>query len=197
MPAGWVLLQGGCLLDCGHSISMPADLLSLNIACLLAVCFSICYTCWYGVSLSAVPAGMVSHYQPCLLACCFIISHAFWFSTSLSALPVGVVPRYRPCLLGWCLTVGHVFWCGASLLAMPVGVVPHYRPCLLARFTLQPTFWLVGCRGKRVGYKSGATLTEVPWHPTYLLIHSQIRLLLQYNSIRHAWWVHLFKYMCL
>ena len=31
---------------------MPADLLSLNIACLLALCFSICYTCRYGVSLS-------------------------------------------------------------------------------------------------------------------------------------------------
>ena len=46
---------------------MPADLLSLNIACLLAVCFSICYTCWYGVSLSALPAGMESHYQPCLI----------------------------------------------------------------------------------------------------------------------------------
>ena len=105
-----LLLQGGCLLDCGHSISMPADILSLNIACLLAVCFSICYTCWYGVSLSAVPAGMVSHYQPCLMACCFIIGHAFWLDTSsLSAFPVGVVPHYNPCLLGLCLTVGHVF----------------------------------------------------------------------------------------
>ena len=130
MPAGLVLLSptpllfkhaywssaaAKCLLDCGHSISMPADLLSLNIACLQAVCFSICYTCWYGVSLSAVPAGMVSHYQPCLLAWCFIIGHAFWFGTSLLAMLVGVVPHYRPCLLGWCLTVGHVFWCDASL----------------------------------------------------------------------------------
>ena len=60
MPTGWVLLQDGCLLDCGHSISMPADLLSLKITCLLALCFSICYTCWYGVSLSAVSAGMVT-----------------------------------------------------------------------------------------------------------------------------------------
>ena len=55
------------LLDCGHSISMLADLLSLNIACLLALCFFICYTYWYSVSLSAVSAGIVSHYQPCLL----------------------------------------------------------------------------------------------------------------------------------
>ena len=115
MPTGWVLLQDGCLLDCGHSISMPADLLSLNIACLLALCFSICYTCWYGVSLSAVPAGMVSHYQPCLMVWWIIRSHAFWFGSSLSAMPVGVVPHYRSCLLEWCLTVGNVFWCGASL----------------------------------------------------------------------------------
>ena len=139
---------------------MPADLLSLNIACLLAVCFSICYTCWYGVSLSALPAGMVSLYQLCLLAWCFIIGHDFWFGTSLSAMPVDVVPHYRPYLLRWCLIVGHVFWCDALLLAMPVGVlVPHYRPCLLVHFALQSTFCLVECRRKRDGYKSEATLT--------------------------------------
>ena len=101
MPIGGELLQDGCLLDCGHSLSMPADHLSLNIACLLAVCFSICYTCWYGVCLSAVPAGMVSHYQPCLLAWYFIIRHAFWFRTAC--------------------------WCCASLYVMPSGVVPHCR----------------------------------------------------------------------
>ena len=77
--------------------------------------FSICYTCWYGVSLSAVSSGMVAHYQPCLLVWCFIRGHAFWFGTSLLAMPVGVVPHYRSCLLVWCLTVGHAFWCGASL----------------------------------------------------------------------------------
>ena len=115
MPTVRVLLQGGCLLDCGHSSSMPSDLLSLNIACLLALCFSICYTCWYGVSLSAVSASIVSHYQPCLLVWCFIIGHVFWFGTALPAMPVGEVPQYRSCLLVWCLTVGHVFWCGASL----------------------------------------------------------------------------------
>ena len=90
-------------------------LLSFNIACELALCFSICYTCWYGVSLSAVSAGMVSHYQPCLLVWLIIKDHAFWFGTSLSAMPVGVVPHFRSCLLVWCLTVGHVFRCGASL----------------------------------------------------------------------------------
>ena len=113
--------------------------------------FSICYTCWYGVSLSAVPAGLVLH-----------IDHSFWFGTSLSAMPVDVVPHYWSCLLVWCLTVGYVFWCGASLYAMPVGVVPHYRPCLLVRFAIQPTFWLVECRWKRDGYKSGASLTDAP-----------------------------------
>ena len=117
-----MLLQDGCLLDCGHSTSMPVDLLSLNSACLLALCFSICYTYWYGVSLSAVSAGMVSHHQPCLLVWCFVISHAFWVVTSLSAMPVGVVPH----------CIGHTFWCVASLYVMSSGVVPHYRPCLLA-----------------------------------------------------------------
>ena len=73
---------------------MPADPLSFNIACLPAVRFSICYTCLYGVSLSAVPAGMVMlHYRSGLLV-----------GTSLSAMPVGV-----------CLTIGHTFWGGASL----------------------------------------------------------------------------------
>ena len=93
-----------------HSISMPVDLLPLNIACLLAVCFSICYTCWYGVSLSAVPAGMVSNYQPCLLVWCFIIGHAFWCSASLMVMSSGVVPHYRPCLLALYLTIGHACW---------------------------------------------------------------------------------------
>ena len=187
MPTGWVLLEDGCLLDCVRSISMPADLLSLNTA-----------LCWRCASLSAIPAGMVSHYQPCLLVLCFIIGHAFSFGVSLSAMPVGVVPHYRSCLLVWRLTVGHVFWCGDSLYAMPVGVVPYFTPCLLVRFAHQLTFWLVECRRKKDHYKSGATLTEVPLHQICLLIqcHSQICLLVQCNSIRHACWVHLFRNTC-
>ena len=119
-----------------------------------------------GVSHSAVLDGMVSHYQPCLLAWCFILGHAFWFGTSLSAMHVGVVPHYRPCLLCWCLTIGHACWC---------------RPCLLVGFALQPTFYLSECRGKRNGYKSDATLTEVPLIQTCLQIRfqSQICLLVQ------------------
>ena len=53
---------------------------------------------------------------------------------------------------------------------MPVGVIPHFWPCLLVRFALQLTFSLIECRGKRDGFKSGATLTEVPLHQTCLLI---------------------------
>ena len=41
---------------------MPADLLQLNPAYLLVLCFSLCHTCGYGVALSAVPAGVVPHY---------------------------------------------------------------------------------------------------------------------------------------
>ena len=85
MPTGCVLLQDGYLLDCGHSISMPAGILSLNITCLLALCFSIsnCYTCWYDVSLSAVSAGVVNHYRSRLLVWYITISHACWCGASL------------------------------------------------------------------------------------------------------------------
>ena len=135
-------LQDGCLLDCGHSISMSADLLSLSIACLLALCFYIFYTCWYGVLLSFVSAGIVSHYQLCLLVWWIIIGHAFWFCTPLSAMPVGVVPHYRSYLL--VCTIGHTFWCGASLYVMSSGVVPDCRPCLLAWYlTIGHACWSV------------------------------------------------------
>ena len=128
-----VSLQDRCLLDCGHSISMPADLLSLSIACLLALRFYICYTCWYGVLLSVMFAGIVSHYQLCLLVRWFIIGHAFW-----------LVHHYQPCLLVWSITIGHTFWCGASLYVTSSGVVPDYRPCLLAWYlTTGHACWFV------------------------------------------------------
>ena len=57
---GWVLLLDWCMLDRCHS-TMHADLLPLNPACLLVLCFSICHTCWHGVSLTDVPDGVVSH----------------------------------------------------------------------------------------------------------------------------------------
>ena len=62
IPTGWVLLQDGRLLDRCYSISMPADLLPLNPACILVCCFYIWHTCacWFGVSLSAMPADVVS-----------------------------------------------------------------------------------------------------------------------------------------
>ena len=66
-----------------NHISMPADVLPLNPAYLLSLCFSICHTCWYGDSLSAVPAGMVPHYQPYLLVWCLTIGNAFWCGASL------------------------------------------------------------------------------------------------------------------
>ena len=84
---------------------MLAGSLPLNPACELVLCFPICHTCWYGVSLSAVPAGVMPHYRPYLLMCCLNIS---------------------PAVLVWCPSIGHAFWCGASLQAMASGVVPHY-----------------------------------------------------------------------
>ena len=64
-----LLVEYCCKMDACWTVATqsPADLLSLNFACLLELCFSTCYTCWYGVSLSDVSAGIVSHYQPCLL----------------------------------------------------------------------------------------------------------------------------------
>ena len=111
---------------------MPADLLSLNSACLLAVCF-----------FFAIPAGMVSHYQPCLLVYGLSlsavpagvvlhlkampfglvpISNACWCCASLKAMPSGVVPHCSTCLLVWCLTICHACWHGTSLSAMPAGL---------------------------------------------------------------------------
>ena len=123
MPTGCVLPQDGYLLDCGHSISMPAGLLSLKITCLVAMCFSIsiCYTCWYDVSLSAVSAGVVNHYRSCLLVWYITISHACWCGASLWVMPSGVVPHCRSCLLVWCLNIGHACWRGTSLQALPAG----------------------------------------------------------------------------
>ena len=134
---------------------------------------------------------MVPQYRPCLLVWCLTTGNAFWCGASLSAMPAGVlphfrfipsgvVPHYQPCLLVCCLTIGHAFWCGASSSTMPVGVVPHYRPCLLAWYlTICHAFWsiatainifLVECRRKKGGYKSGATCTEVPLYQTCLII---------------------------
>ena len=166
---------------------MPADLLPLNIAFLLALCFSICYTCWYGVSLSAVSAGMVSHFQPCLLVWCLILGHVFSFGSSLSAMPVGVVPHYRSCLLVWCLTIDHAYWRVTSLYAMSAGLFCTSTNILIS-LVQREEGWL----------QSDATLKDVPLQ-TCLLIrcHSQICLLVQYNSIRHTCWVHLIRYTCL
>ena len=110
---------------------------------------------------------------------------------------------------GLVLTLGHTFWFCASLSAMHVGEVPHYRPCLFPwYFTIDHACWsiatatdilLVECRWKKNGYTSSIALTEVPLHQTCLLIwcNSRICLLLQCKSIRHACWVHLFRYACL
>ena len=182
MPTGWVQLQDGCLLDCGHSKRMPTDFLSLNIACLLALCFSICYTCWYGISLSAVPACVVLHYRSCLLVVYLAISHACWEGASLLAMPSGVVPHCKPCLLVWCLTIGHACWRGTTLYTMPAG--PFCTSTDILTSSVQ---------------RDEGWLQEVPLHQTCLLIqcHSQTCLLVQCNSIRHACWVHLFRYTCL
>ena len=143
MPAGQVFLlpQTPLLFKYAYWLSaaarwMLAGSLPLNLACKLVLCFSICHTCWYGVSLSAVPAGVMPHYRPYLLMWCLNISpaelvwclsvgHAFWCGVSLQAIPSGVVPHYQPCLLVCCLTIGH------ALSTMPIGVLPHYRSCLL------------------------------------------------------------------
>ena len=105
----------------------------------------------------------------------------------------------------WCLTKGHALSCGASLSALPGGVVPHYRPCLLALYlTISHACWsiatatdilLVECRWKKDGVwcnlYSGAIISDksanmVPFSD----------MLVQCNSIRHACWVHLFRYAC-
>ena len=153
-------------------------------------------------------SGVVPYYQPCLLMWCFIIGHVSCCGTSLSAMPVGVVPHYRPCLLMWYLTVCHAFWCGASLWAMTSGVVPHhrlggrrgphYRPCLQVYwhfnqyFTIQVRVedgWLQFCC---YSYR-GAITSDMASDPVSLSDMAACTV----NSIRHACWVHLFRYTCL
>ena len=50
---------------------------------LAGVVTSICHTCRYGVSLSAVPAGLLPPYRQCLLVWFLTISHACWYVASL------------------------------------------------------------------------------------------------------------------
>ena len=67
-----------------HAGPLPLNqLLPLNSAYPLVLCFSICHTCWCIDSLSVVPAGVVLHYRPCRLAWCLIISHTCWRVASL------------------------------------------------------------------------------------------------------------------
>ena len=74
LDACWtVATQSACLLTFCHSI----------LHFLLALRFSICYTCWYGVSLSAVLAVVVNHYRSCLLVWYIYISIVFWCGASL------------------------------------------------------------------------------------------------------------------
>ena len=199
MPTCWVLLQDGCLLDCGHSISMPADRLSLNIACLLTLCFSICYTCWYGVSLSAVPADMVFHYQPCLLVWWLTIGHAFWYGASLWVMSSGVLPHYRPCLFAWYLTLGHACWSGLHFnryfdwlsvegRGMFTSLVLLLQRCHYIRHVCWSGATL------RYAYLYSATLSDMHAWFIYsdtrvckVLLH-QARNLVSYKSTRHAHW---------
>ena len=189
---------------------MSVDLLPLNHACLLVLCFFICYTCWYCVSLPAVSAGVVPNYRPCLLVMgltisrtCGVVPHKSAFPLSwylISAISAGVVPPCRPCLLVWCLTIVHACWYGTLLSAMPVVVVPRYRSWLLARYlTIGHACWSVAtetnilqveCRSKNDGYKSDTIYTEVSLHQTCLLgwYYSQICLLVQCFSIRQGIW---------
>ena len=153
---------------------MLAGSLPLNPACKLVLCFSICHTCWYGVSLSAVPAGVMPHYRSYLLMWCLNIS---------------------PAVLVWCLSIGHAFWCGASLQAMPSGVVPHYQPCLLmCRHTIGHTFWpgaslqpclLVCCLTIGHTFWCGASSSTMP---AGVLPHCRLSLLVWCLIINHAYW---------
>ena len=124
-----------------------------------------------------MPSDKLPHYQQCLLVWCLIIVQALCCGASLSAMSVGVVPPCRPCLLVGCLTIVHACWYGT--LCLTVGHA--CRPLATATDILQ-------CRCKKDGNKCGATCAEVPLHQTCLLswCHSQICLLVQHNSIRHA-----------
>ena len=141
MPAGlsYLLPQTPLLFKYAYWLNAAARWMlagALHPACKLMLCFSICHTCWYGVSLSAVPAGVMPHYFSCLLMWCltispvcfcdtFSIGRAFWCGASLQAIIPGVVPHYRPCLLVWYLIINSAYLC-----------LPHFRPCLLVWYLI-------------------------------------------------------------
>ena len=70
--ACWASAVECCCKMNAYSISMPANHLLLNPACMIS-----------GASLSAIPACVVPHYQPCLLLWCLNIGHACWCGASL------------------------------------------------------------------------------------------------------------------
>ena len=141
MPTSWVLLQDGCLLDCGHSISMPADLLSLNISCWLALCFSICYNLL--VWCLDILTSWVQMEEGWLQVWCYSYRGAITSDMSadpvpLSDRPAFTVQLYQTCLLGSYIPI-HVFvkcvcirqdiWYVTNPPDIPTGKVRPPRVC--------------------------------------------------------------------
>ena len=116
---------------------------------------------------------------------------------SLSAVPAGVVSYYRPTHSGvvshyqpWCFIIGHFATHTARM-------VPHYQLCLLVHCHCNRYFisrvqveegWLQFCYSYR-----GAISPDMAADPVSLADMPACTVI----SIRHACWVHLFRYMCL
>ena len=106
------------------------------------------------------------------------------FCTSMDIL-TSWVQRVDGWLQVWCYSYRGVITSEMSADLVPLSDMPDYtvqlyQTCMLGSFIQihvfgQLTFWLVECRGTRDGYKSGATLTEVPLHQTCLLIRCLLR----------------------
>ena len=76
-----LLVECCCKMDACWTVATQSS--CLPIFCISILLFSICHTCWYGVSLSAMPAGVVTHYRTRLLMRCLTISRACWCGASL------------------------------------------------------------------------------------------------------------------
>ena len=152
---------------------------------ILYVCFFFCYTCWYGVSLSAVPAGAVPRYRLYPLVWCLTISPACWCGASLSTIPSGVVSHYQLCLLVWCLIINITCWCVASLSTMSSGVVPYYKSCLLVRcLNISNACWC------------GSTLYTMPVALHLTIGHACCNRLITSQMQMEEVWLQVWCYLC-
>ena len=152
MSTGWVLLQDGCLLDCGHSISMPAAAaryMPAGLVLLSQTPLLFKHVYWLRTAARWMLAGLWPLNQH---ACCSCKIHACWPSVTVTNTATvqicllvencckmdacWTVATQSACLLSpniaWllvlCFAICYTSWYGVSQSAVSAGIVSHYQP---------------------------------------------------------------------